>query len=271
MEANLKKPRGVLNEPVQRSKFTLDLYIPSPDLEAYVEQYWIVKWDLTGQEPYMSEVLPHPSVHMTVEPDGAWVTGVVERKFTRKLQNSGVVLGIKFHPGAFYPFTGIPVQRWTGQTVRAEDVFGADAVAYEHAVKSLDSNDAAGMVTHAETFLRGRMPAHDPAVAEIRSIIEAIKNDRSITGARDIARQFHLSVRMLQRMFGKYVGVSPKWVIQRFRLLEVADKLEEGQPWNWPQFAAELGYYDQSHFIKDFKSIVGVSPEQYVRNNGTGT
>lgn len=67
-------------------------------------------------------------------------------------------------------------------------------------------------------------------------------------------------------MFKRYVGVSPKWVIKRYRLHEVAGKLADNEETDWAQIAIELGYYDQSHFIKDFKSIVGESPGEYVAN-----
>jgi AraC-like DNA-binding protein len=69
----------------------------------------------------------------------------------------------------------------------------------------------------------------------------------------------------LQRIFSQYVGVSPKWVIKRYRLHEAAEQLAGGEVVDWPKIALELGYFDQAHFIKDFKTIVGESPAEYIK------
>jgi AraC-like DNA-binding protein len=72
-------------------------------------------------------------------------------------------------------------------------------------------------------------------------------------------------VRQLQRLFKEYVGVSPKWVIQRYRLLDAAERVAAGTIVNWADLALELGYADQAHFIRDFKGLVGRSPAEYAR------
>ncbi len=70
-------------------------------------------------------------------------------------------------------------------------------------------------------------------------------------------------------MFNRYVGVSPKWVIRRYRLHEAADRLANGEAVDWPNIALDLGYFDQAHFVKDFKAIVGTPPAKYVRSIGS--
>ena len=59
------------------------------------------------------------------------------------------------------------------------------------------------------------------------------------------------------------VGVSPKWVLQRYRLHEAAERIAEGRDGDWAATALELGYFDQAHFIRDFKALIGASPAQY--------
>jgi AraC-like DNA-binding protein len=71
--------------------------------------------------------------------------------------------------------------------------------------------------------------------------------------------------RTLQRLFSQYVGVSPKWVIKRYRLHEAADQLGAGEVVDWAKLAVDLGYFDQAHFIKDFKTIVGQTPAEYAK------
>ena len=71
------------------------------------------------------------------------------------------------------------------------------------------------------------------------------------------------SKRTLERLFREYVGVGPKWVIQRYRLHDAAEHAATGKACDWADVAARLGYADQAHFIRDFKRFVGQSPAQY--------
>ncbi|WP_274654488.1 helix-turn-helix domain-containing protein [Paenibacillus humicola] len=266
MEASTKKPSGLLHVHKMNDHFTLTLYSASGELDDYVEHYWIVNWDLRGREPYLSENLPHPSVHLVVEPGVCRVVGIVKEKFSFELSGRGFVFGVKFRPGAFYPLTGVPVRSFTGRSIAAVEVFGPETAEWEAAVRAAESDSA--RIALAERFLRGRLPRErDETAGLVRTIVDVVAADRTIATVDAAAQRFRLSTRMLQRMFGKYVGISPKWVIGRYRLLEAADRLAEGQSVDWAQLAARLGYYDQSHLIKDFKSIVGLSPEEYIRKN----
>jgi AraC-like DNA-binding protein len=67
----------------------------------------------------------------------------------------------------------------------------------------------------------------------------------------------------LQRMFLHYAGVPPTWVIRRYRLLEAAEAVREGKPVSWANVAADLGYADQAHLIRDFRAAIGQTPAAY--------
>ncbi|MEK6878393.1 MAG: helix-turn-helix domain-containing protein, partial [Nanoarchaeota archaeon] len=82
-----------------------------------------------------------------------------------------------------------------------------------------------------------------------------------------MAKIFTMSERKIQRLFHVYVGATPKWVIQRFRLHEAAERLEKANNINFADFALEMNYFDQSHFIKDFKKTIGLTPEEYQKSN----
>ena len=77
--------------------------------------------------------------------------------------------------------------------------------------------------------------------------------------------EFGVGVRTLQRLFDETVGVSPKWVIQRYRLHEAAARMAAAAAIDWADIALELGYADQAHFIRDFRKLVGRSPADYVK------
>ena len=66
------------------------------------------------------------------------------------------------------------------------------------------------------------------------------------------------------------MGVTPRWVISRYRIHEALDRLQSAKEIpriDWAAFALELGYYDQAHFIKDFTSATGCSPGEYEKAN----
>ena len=81
----------------------------------------------------------------------------------------------------------------------------------------------------------------------------------------DLVDRYGMNKRTLQRLFAKYVGVSPKWVIQRYRLHEAAEQLAAGPSVSQSALALDLGYSDQAHFVRDFKTVVGTSPAAYAR------
>ncbi len=81
-----------------------------------------------------------------------------------------------------------------------------------------------------------------------------------------LAREFGIGARRLQRLFGDYVGVSPKWILQRYRLHEAAERIAAGGATDWAAMALDLGYSDQAHLIRDFKKLVGQPPGEYAKN-----
>jgi AraC-like DNA-binding protein len=255
-------PRGVLNPDGRRADLTgLSRFHPSADLAPFVEHYWIVRWDLRGHEPRTQETLPHPSIHLVLERGRSAIYGVVKGKFSRVIADHGFVFGVKFRPGGFYPFIKTPVSRLTNRVVPADDIFGAAGAALEADVLSRQSDTE--MVGVAEAFLRGRSPEQDPTAEMLGRIVEQIASDRTITSVETVATRCGLSIRSLQRAFSKYIGVSPKWVINRHRLHEVVDRLAHGETVDWTQLALDLGYFDQAHFIRDFKAIIGRTPGEY--------
>src|SRR2546421_9670067 len=211
----------------------------------------------------VQETLPHPSVHLVIEKNQSKVYGVVTRKFARLLENKGRAFGIKFKPGAFYPFVKSSVSRFTNATISFWDAFGLDGQVLEEAI--LSQEDEGELIALAEKFLRERLPEQDKNVRVINEIVDSIIAHREITKVDDIVSRFNLNKRTVQRLFKQYVGVSPKWAIKRYRLHEVAERLAGGEVGDWPEVVLELGYSDQAHFIKDCKTIDGSTPAEYAK------
>src|SRR6185312_10327542 len=111
-----------------------------------------------------------------------------------------------------------------------------------------------------------RLPTPDARIATLNQIVARIAEEREITSVDDVLAHGDIpamSRRTLQRLFREYIGVGPKWVIRRFRLHEAAERIDAGGSVDWARVAVELGYADQTHFIKDFKAIVGKTPTEY--------
>ena len=72
-------------------------------------------------------------------------------------------------------------------------------------------------------------------------------------------------MRSLQRLFERHVGVGPKWIIRRSRVQEAAERVARGEKVDWAATALELGFHDQAHLIRDFRSQVGFTPGAYAR------
>lgn len=258
-----KKPIGILNYETSKEKFNLSLELPSPDLRGFIEHYWFVEWDLRGQEAHTQENLTHPTVHLVIEQDHSRLVGVVSGKFRIRLEDAGYVFGVKFLPGAFYPFMQSPVSSFTDKEISIDRVFDVDVPVVEKTI--LSQADRAIQIALMEDFLRERLPEVDENISLIQQIADAIVTDRRITKVDDLAKRFHMSKRSLQRLFHDYVGISPKWMIQRYRLHRALEQLAHHEIMDWRKFALELGYFDQSHFIHDFKKLVGKTPADYAQ------
>ena len=259
------QPRGILKAAVaDGQRYRHERYHASPDLDPYVEHYWLVEWDLIGQAPELAETLPHPNVHMIFERDGrSRISGPARAKFSRLLKDKGGVFAVKFTPAGFYPFVRVTVSRFSDTTTPIHEVFGAEGDDLDRAVLA-ESTDLSriGLI---EDFLRARRPEPDETVRLINEIVYSVAKDRGILKVEDLVDRYGLNKRTLQRLFARYVGVSPKWVIQRYRLHEAAEQLGAGTPLSQANLALSLGYSDQAHFVRDFRALVGVSPAAYAK------
>lgn len=108
-----------------------------------------------------------------------------------------------------------------------------------------------------------RLPQNDERLDEARLLVEQILREPDILTVDDLSARTGVSVRSLQRLFSQYIGVSPKWVIRRYRLHELLEQMHSGKQLQWSQLALDLGYFDQAHLINDFKSMTGFAPTEY--------
>lgn len=263
MSSTVGKARGILRHTPGPGEFHHARIAPSPGLAGIVQHFWIVRWDLRGAAPQVRESLPHPNVHLVLQPGQTRIHGVQTGRFTRTLEGRGGVFGVKFRPGGFRPFLRRPVSSLRNGSLPLCDVFGAAADSLEDDVFA--QQDDTHRVAVAERFLAACMPPADPNVERVGEIVDDIAADRSITTVEHLLDRWCVGKRPLQRLFNEYVGIGPKWVINRYRLHEAIERLADEVPVNWAELALDLGYFDQAHFIRDFKALVGCSPAAYTK------
>lgn len=250
--------RGVLH----MSATTSTSYARTAPVEAlaeHIEHFWSVEWDLRGQPDLEPQTLPHPSVHVIIEGGKHEVSGVFTRRFVRALTGRGWVFGIKFRPAMFEALLGAPVSTLANRTVPLAEVFGPEGVTFARALAKGER------ISLTEAFFLPRLRQVDPDARRVRDVVERAAVDRSLLKVEQLASLAGVTVRTLERQFRRYVGVRPKWVLQRYRLHEAHERLKAEPHLELADLAAELGYVDQPHFVRDFKALVGVTPGAYAR------
>lgn len=237
-------------------------YAPPGVLADWVEHFWLEDWQFEASVPQTREVLPHPNVHLVFVPGRSRIYGVQLRRFVRQLTDKGRIFGIKFRTGAFYPFLRKPVSLLANTSIMATEVF-PDATDTERAL--LSCREDVKMVRAASRFLVAHLPPTDPRADSARLAVEEIARDRDMTRLEHLVARSGIRERTLQRLFGRYVGASPRWTIKRYRIYEALESMAAGTQAQWADLAQKLGYFDQAHFINDFRRLVGCTPTEYAR------
>jgi AraC-like DNA-binding protein len=255
------RPKGVV-APLQACRmFRMERYLPGPELAAFLDHFWVVEWNLTGQPAYVQRTLPYPCVQLVFDHARSGIWGVPSGAFDYKLKGAGKVCGLRFRPGGFRAILGRPLRSILDEVLALSEVFPWDEAAVVPAV--LGCLDDAAMIATAGRLLAPHLPAPDPQVERIAAILRMVETTPGLTRVEDLAAGAGMGVRSLQQLFNEYVGVSPKWVIRRFRLHEAVDRLANGEEPDLAGLAQQLGYCDQAHFSSDFRKLVGETPAHY--------
>jgi AraC-like DNA-binding protein len=264
--------RGILRpaEVAEQAHLHRDARVAEP-LRPFVERYWSVRWDLTDRPAFRSEVLSHPSVNVSVEQGthprfghqlpAILLHGVVSRRFSVDLVGAGRVTAVKFRPGGFAALTGALPGRDTVHRLGSE--LGISAGSLLSAVLAEEDDESRAAVLDA--VLAPTAPEPPGAYLDLLRLVAAMIEDRELVRVDQVAALGAMSVRSLQRLFATYVGVSPKAVLARYRLQDAAAAIDAGEVDDLAGLAASLGWFDQAHFSRDFRSVVGMTPSAYLQ------
>ncbi|MFG1640621.1 DUF6597 domain-containing transcriptional factor [Amycolatopsis sp. NPDC049252] len=260
-------PQGIVAEAAARAMFTLTRYPPAPELAQFVDYHWVLHWDRRGKPPYEQRVLPNLAVHATFFPTASGVYGPAREVFSHVLEGRVQGLGVRFRPGAFRAFLDGPVSDIADRAVPLVDVFGARAREAAESVRTAAGD--AQMVGAIDNLLMANAVVLRSAAREAVAAVESIARDPGITRVAQLCADTGLTARSVQRLFAEHVGCPPKWAIRIYRLNDAAHRIATEGPVDYAGLAVRLGYSDQSHFIRDFRTVTGQSPGEYARTART--
>jgi AraC-like DNA-binding protein len=136
----------------------------------------------------------------------------------------------------------------------------------------LEPADDAERARALDEQLRPLAREPSPEYLELLEMLAAMLHDRTLIRVEQVAAAAGRSSRSLQRLFAAYIGIGPKAVLARYRLHDAVDALDRGLVGvdggvpDLAALAAELGWFDQAHFSRDFRAAVGTTPTEYLRS-----
>ncbi|WMY78806.1 helix-turn-helix domain-containing protein [Citricoccus sp. I39-566] len=251
-------PRGILY-PTRLPTFHR---IPAPpELEDLIRWFWIPRWHLAPGRTSRQELLPFPASNLVVQPDGVTLSGPSTRSSFRDLRGTGWAVGALLRPAAAVQLHPDP-----GAVRDAEVPFTAPEL-HAAVVAAMGHDGGASSRTRAASaFARwaaGRLAAPDRPGRLANAMKEAIATDRGIVRVEHVAERLGTSTRGVQRLARSHVGLPPLAIIRRYRLQEAAARLREDASVVIADVAAELGYADQAHLSRDFRTVLGLTPRDY--------
>jgi len=253
------------------------MYVLRPPAEAlrpYIEHYWFVsqapgevvdlrvdvfvdaRADLlfNFDAPYRREVIGGTTVELAESNLDAQRLAPI-----RIIQRGSVsIAGVRFHLGGLAPFAREPLAAFTDLTPAPATVLGPQVLALEAALRADPDPDAAAALLDA--FFLDRFTAPPTAFAHA---LDTLRSTGGRASVADLSAAAGVSQRQVERLFARHLGIPPKTVgrIVRFQGALRSLMADPGCPLG--ELAAGAGYYDQAHFIRDFRLFSGGVPRGY--------
>lgn len=276
--------RGILNPAAMRQVVDFARYPAGRRLSGIVDWFWSVAWTLPAGAVHIQEILNHPSGHVSVgtvddtgiplDPGQGRVYGVLTGLSQRRLTGTGWTVAAKTTTGGLGVLLDAPARDLTDQETGLDTILTAPAA--QRLVDDINDVDEAEvrveLLKKALASVVDRRPPEHLAEARMVADVAALaETNRSVCRVEQLAGAANVSVRSLQRLFDTHVGVSPAWVIRRWRIIEAAEQAvahdnDDIDSWpGWSTVSTNLGYADQSHLIREFQRYLGESPDAYRR------
>jgi AraC-like DNA-binding protein len=260
-------------------------HIPHPSLQSLVDHFFLMHIQLeAGQPPVTCPFPPTPLQFMvfylddpaTTRKEGeedyktrarCIVVGPQATRMNLLVRRSHRCFVVAFKPGGLYRLLGIPMKELYDDGFEGREVIGAEM---ERLTEQLqEASSFSQMAVYAEQFLQAKHSTIKSGLP-LDAALQLLAKNNGLLSIDHIASLSCLSLRQFERACLQRIGYSPKFFARLARFSK-AYRLRESAPnLSWTSIAYEAGYYDQMHFIRDFKQFAGLTPsgmaEQMIAN-----
>lgn len=242
-------------------------YRPCRGLEPYVACYWTVGFS-GSDDAKLHRILPDGCVDIIFDlrspslSQGAFVAGLMTTYSAVALTGTHSLFGVRFYSDTVRYFIKYPAAEVTGNRALLEDLWGNEAALLTESL--LSANGTAEIIGKVESSLLAKLLRNekDHTGGLLQTSMNYMYASRGIITIRSLAERIGCSERTLRRTFQQELGVSPKELLGILRFQNLLGELYRAAPARLTDLAANYGYYDQPHFINQFKRYYGLLPHQ---------
>ncbi|MFH5883582.1 helix-turn-helix domain-containing protein [Halalkalibaculum sp. DA3122] len=254
-------------------------YRPIEYLQPYVELFWKGDFNVTRMAEFRQQVVPNGFLeliihlseqHCDLPYDGNWskspdytIIGLYTKPYEVRFCELVNTFGIRFKPEGIYNLFGVPASLFSESYDDMEQVLGPSF--REYCSKMMEASNCDEMLKLTEKYLLNQLERNTSELTYVNYAAEMIRKSEDFNKIEEIPGKVYVSLRQLEREFKNKIGTTPKRYMRIARLNEVHKKLESNQELELTQVAFDCGYADQAHFIRDFKSIMGVNPTLFIK------
>lgn len=240
-------------------------YAAPEALAALVRWYWFPVWSVPTGQRSVQRVLQYPGCLLVVTADYARFYGVTTGLSETVLEGDGWAAGVLCTPAAGSLLVGGSMAGFTDRHVDVTTVLGAAGAELADRVRGAMQPEPSAVRGHQGAMaafgdvLAPRLPL-DAESELVNRIVALVEERPDLVRAAQLGAESGLSERALQRLVNRRLGLTPKWLIQRRRLQDAAERLRLSSAGTLADTAAALGYADQAHFVRDFSRVTGTTP-----------
>lgn len=253
---------------------------PHPDLKSLINCYWTLEVP-PSDDAERQRIIPDGTIEM------AFILGDDIKRYTSEnnfiIQPRSMVLGqvidpfyieptgyvntfaIRFYPFGFANFVTTPIRTLANKETPIDQLFG------EHTAKKLEqeiikATDTRERIEIIERFLLAKLSEQTTVDSIVKTTVDALLSTKGGISINNILKEDLSKRRQLERKFVNQIGISPKQLGKVIRLQSALKMLLNKEDESLTNIAYENEYYDQAHFIKDFKEFTGISPKEFLGN-----
>lgn len=250
-------------------------YPVTPVLKRFIKYFWITESDRPVRVSH--KILPMNNIDFIINlssrmqydlndgpidtPGNCFFSGIRNRYFTMNQSGNVCILGVSFYPAGLYPFVSVPISEFRNQTLEIDAVIRKFSTDIENRLSGEES--AQRKIELLEAYFVSLITPENIPDKEIYSLVNQFYYHGSDIG--HFCDSYGVHPRTLERLFNKYVGLSPKLFKRLNRFQGVLKQIMHDGDRSLTSTAYDNDYYDQAHFINEFKSFAGTSPTRFLK------